>query len=57
MVPAKGAYLAKDIERLRDFYGIPVKPPSVSKASCQNKNFVKLQVLFTNFGIMNLTSV
>jgi len=28
MVPAKGAYLAKDIERLRDFYGIPVKPPS-----------------------------
>lgn len=57
MVPAKGAYMAKDIERLRDFYGIPVKPPSVSKASCQNKNFVKLQVLFTNFGIMNLTSV
>ena len=30
MVTAKGAYMVKDIERLRNFYGIPLKPPSVS---------------------------
>lgn len=30
MVPAKGAYMAKDIQRLRDFYGIPIVEPSVS---------------------------
>ncbi|KAL9971349.1 hypothetical protein ACROYT_G023862 [Oculina patagonica] len=28
MVPAKGAYMAKDIQRLRDFYGIPIVEPS-----------------------------
>jgi len=25
---AKGAYLLKDFKRLRDFYGVPLKPPS-----------------------------
>ena len=30
MLPAKAAYMSKDIERLRDFYGIPLVPPSVS---------------------------
>ena len=29
-VPAKGAYMLKDVERLQNFYGIPVKPPAVS---------------------------
>ncbi|XP_020626224.1 glutathione S-transferase kappa 1-like isoform X2 [Orbicella faveolata] len=27
-VPAKAAYMSKDIERLRDFYGIPLVPPA-----------------------------
>lgn len=30
VLPAKAAYMFKDIERLRDFYGIPLVPPSVS---------------------------
>lgn len=29
-LPAKAAYMFKDIERLRDFYGIPLVPPAVS---------------------------
>ncbi|KAJ7393538.1 Glutathione S-transferase kappa 1 [Desmophyllum pertusum] len=28
MVPAKGTYMVKDIQRLRQFYGIPMTPPS-----------------------------
>ncbi|XP_022807845.1 glutathione S-transferase kappa 1-like isoform X1 [Stylophora pistillata] len=28
MVPAKGVYMMKDIQRLREFYGIPITPPS-----------------------------
>jgi len=34
---AKGAYLLKDFERLRDFYGVPLKPPS----NFENTMFVK----------------
>lgn len=30
VVPSKLAYMGKDIKRLRDFYGIPIKAPSVS---------------------------
>lgn len=29
-LPAKAAYMSKDIERLRDFYGIPLVSPAVS---------------------------
>ncbi|KXJ22591.1 glutathione S-transferase kappa 1 [Exaiptasia diaphana] len=27
MVPAKGAYMAKDLKRLREFYGVPLQQP------------------------------
>lgn len=29
-LPAKAAYMSKDVERLRDFYGIPLVSPAVS---------------------------
>ena len=30
MVPAKGVYMIKDIQRMQEYYGIPITPPSVS---------------------------
>ena len=30
MVPAKGVYMIKDIQRMQEYYGIPIIPPSVS---------------------------
>ena len=30
MVPAKGVYMMKDIQRMQEYYGIPIIPPSVS---------------------------
>ncbi|RMX39385.1 hypothetical protein pdam_00005978 [Pocillopora damicornis] len=28
MVPAKGVYMMKDIQRMQEYYGIPIIPPS-----------------------------
>lgn len=43
MVPAKGAYMAKDLERQRDYWGIPLHGPSVRNNS--NINMQRLNYL------------
>jgi len=47
MVPAKGAYMIHDIERLRDFYQIPLKHPSDPFDTIVTKGSLASQRLLT----------
>lgn len=47
LVPAKAAYITKDIQRLQEFYGIPISPPSDPADTMFNKGSLSAMRLLT----------